>query len=137
MTYKEKGDPQDPNNHCGIALKETSARVMSIIIAKRLLKKFREINPSTQFGHIGWQEVLHIIKRALLLRHQHGQESYVVFVDLVKAFHIVNHDLLCKILQKYGLPPKLVATISKHFKSKPNQSNSLSSPKKGEKSQNM
>jgi hypothetical protein len=25
MLYKGKGDPQDPNNHCGIALKETSA----------------------------------------------------------------------------------------------------------------
>jgi hypothetical protein len=114
--YKGKGDPQDPNNHRGIALKETSAKVMSIIIARRLLKRFREINPSTQFGHIGCQEALHIIKRALLLRRQHGLESHAVFVDLVKAFDTVNQDLLCKILQKYGLPPKLVATISKLYK---------------------
>jgi hypothetical protein len=78
MMYKGQGDPQDPNNHRGIALKETSAKVMSIIIAKRLLKRFREINPSTQFSHIGCQEAQHIIKRALLLRRQHGLESHAV-----------------------------------------------------------
>jgi hypothetical protein len=114
--YKGKGDPQDPNNHRGIALKEMSAKVMSIIIAKRLQKGFREINPITQFGYIGCQEVLHIIKRALLLRHQHGIESYADFINLVKAFDTVNHKLMCQILIKYGLPPKLVATISKLYK---------------------
>jgi hypothetical protein len=113
--YKGKGNPQDPNNHCGIALKETSAKVMSIIIASRLLKRFSEINPTTQFGHIGCQEVLHVIKRALLLRRQHGLESYAIFINLVKAFDTVNHKLLCKILDKYGLPPRLIATISKLY----------------------
>ena len=34
--YKSKGDPQDPNNHRGIALKETSAKILSIILARRL-----------------------------------------------------------------------------------------------------
>ncbi len=88
---------------------------MSIIIARRLLKKFRDINPTTQFGHIGCQEALHIIKRALLLRRQHGLESYAMFIDLVKAFDTVNHKLMCQILLKYGLPPKLVANISKLY----------------------
>ncbi len=64
---------------------------MSIVIAKKLLEKFREINPTTQFGHIGCHAALHIIKRALLLRRQHGLESYTVFIDLIKAFNTVNH----------------------------------------------
>jgi hypothetical protein len=62
IIYKGKEDPQDPNNHWGIDLKETLAKVMSIVMAKRLLEKFREIYPTTQFGHIGCQEALHIIK---------------------------------------------------------------------------
>ena len=103
--YKGKGDPQDPNNHRGIALKETSAKVLSIILARRLLKRFHQLAPESQFGHIGCQEAQHILKRALLLRRQHGLESYAIFVDLVKAFDTVNHDLLCQILAKYGLPP--------------------------------
>jgi hypothetical protein len=33
IIYKGKGDPQDPKNHRGIALKETSAKILSIVIA--------------------------------------------------------------------------------------------------------
>jgi hypothetical protein len=31
--YKGKGDPQDPNNHRGIALKEMSGKILSIVLA--------------------------------------------------------------------------------------------------------
>ena len=115
VLYKGKGDPQDPNNSRGIALKETSAKVLSIVIAKRLLRRFKEIDPSSQFGHVGCQEAQHIIKKALLLRRQHGIESYAVFVDLVKAFDTVHHQLLCLILTKYGFPASLVETIRKLY----------------------
>jgi hypothetical protein len=98
VVYKGKGDPQDPNNSRGIALKETSAKVLSIILARQLMKCFKELNPATQFGHIGCQEAQHVIKRALLLRRQHGLESYAIFVDLVKAFDTVHHGLLRQIL---------------------------------------
>jgi hypothetical protein len=116
VLYKGKGDPQDPNNNRGIALKETSAKVLSIILARRLLKRFKEINPTSQFGHVGCQEAQHTIKRALLLRRQHGLESHAIFVDLVKAFDTVHHDLLCQILRKYGLPPPIVQNVKKLYK---------------------
>jgi hypothetical protein len=35
----------------------------------------------------------------------------VAFVDLVKAYDTANHDLLLKILEKYGAPLKFVAAI--------------------------
>ena len=37
--YKGKGDPQDPYNWCKICLKETTAKNLSIILSKRLLKR--------------------------------------------------------------------------------------------------
>ncbi len=37
--------------------------------------------------------------------------TFVAFVDLVKAYDTANHDLLLKILEKYGAPPKFVAAI--------------------------
>jgi hypothetical protein len=64
--YKGKGDPQDLNNHRGIALKEMSAKVLSIVIAQRLLKRFKQINPTSQFSHVRCQEAQHTIKEALL-----------------------------------------------------------------------
>ena len=114
--YKGKGDPQDPNNHRGICLKETSYKVMSIIIAQRLLQRLNEIGATTQFGHIGCQEAQHIIKRALLLRRQHGLETFALFVDLVKAFDTIQHTLLLQVLEKYGIPPSLKAVIKKMYK---------------------
>ena len=50
--YKGKGDPQESNNHRGIALKETSAKVLSIVLARRILTRLKQIKPVAQFGHI-------------------------------------------------------------------------------------
>jgi hypothetical protein len=116
MLYKGKGDIRDPNNHHGITLKETLTKVLSIIITKRLLHRLKQIGTNTQFGHVGCQEAQHILKRALLLRCQHGLESYAIFNDLVKVLDTINHDLLYAILERYGLPPVLVQNIAKLYK---------------------
>jgi hypothetical protein len=65
---------------------------------------------------IGCQEAQHTLKRALLLRRQHGLESYALFVDLVKAFDTVQHPLLFDILKKYGIPTTLIKVIEKMYK---------------------
>jgi hypothetical protein len=41
----------------------------------------------------------------------HHLPSCVAFVDLIKAYDTANHDLLLRILKKYGAPPKFVASI--------------------------
>jgi hypothetical protein len=41
----------------------------------------------------------------------HHLPSFVAFIDLVKAYDTANHDLIIKILEKYGAPPKFVAAI--------------------------
>ena len=116
VLYKGKGDAQDPNNYHRIARKETSEKVLSIILAKRLLLRFKQIKPTSQFGHIGCLEAQNIIKRALLIQRQHGLESFAIFVDLVKAFDTINHHILCQILSKYGLPPPVIQIVQKLYK---------------------
>jgi len=56
-----KGDPKDPNNWRGIHLKESTAKIVSIIIAKRLLKQLEQIGAPTLFGQVGCQEALHAL----------------------------------------------------------------------------
>lgn len=89
------------------------AKVSSIIIANRLLQRLKQIRTNNQFGHIRCQEAQHILKRALLLRCQHGLKSYVLFVDLVKAFDSVHQGLLYAILERYGLPPPIAQKVAK------------------------
>ena len=44
-----------------------------------------------------------------------NQDSFVLFVDIVKAFDSVNREMLWKILKKYGIPEKTIATIKKMY----------------------
>ena len=43
-------------------------------------------------------------------REKH-QNIYMAFLDLTKAFHTVNRDLLWKILHKFGCPPTFIAIL--------------------------
>ena len=53
------------------------------------------------------------IKTVLHTQHNHNLPSYAIFVDLVKAFDTVNHNMMLKILECYGSPPKLRYAISR------------------------
>jgi hypothetical protein len=48
---------------------------------------------------------------ALQLRKEHQQDTYLLFIDLIKAFDTANHDLLFAILKKYGAPRALIDVI--------------------------
>jgi hypothetical protein len=57
------------------------------------------------------QDGLFTLKTLLNAHKNHDLPSFVAFVDLVKAYDTANHDLLLKVLGKYGAPPKFVAAI--------------------------
>ena len=48
----------------------------------------------------------------LHLRHSHNLPTFVAFVDLLKAFDTVNHQIMMRILTRYGAPPKLCSAIA-------------------------
>ena len=50
------------------------------------------------------------------MRHNHNLPEYVTFVDIVKAFDTVNHDLLMEIFERCGAQPKLISSIIKMYK---------------------
>ena len=56
----------------------------------------------------GCMDAIFTIKSAIKKRSEHGLHSWVLFLDLVKAFDRVPRDLLWKILTKFGVPKKLV-----------------------------
>jgi hypothetical protein len=62
--YIRKGNQQNPNNHRGICLKETTAKNVSIIVHKRIQQQILKIGSNSQFGHIGCEEAQHMLKRA-------------------------------------------------------------------------
>jgi hypothetical protein len=55
------------------------------------------------------------LKSILHLQWQHNQDTYVVFADLVKAYDTYNHELMLKILEQYGAPPKFRDSIKRLY----------------------
>ena len=53
------------------------------------------------------QDGLFTLKTLLNAHTNHHLPSFVAFVDLVKAYDTTNHDLLLRILKKYGAPPRI------------------------------
>ena len=58
---------------------------------------------------------LHMLKTALTLRCQHSLDLHVLFINLVKAFNIVNHDMMWLILGKFGIPNNTIKGIKKLY----------------------
>jgi hypothetical protein len=46
---------------------------------------------------------------------EHNQESWVLFVDLVKAYDTVNREMLWKILKILGVPDNLIEVLQKLY----------------------
>ena len=55
------------------------------------------------------------LKVALQNLSESGQEAYVLFVDIIKAFDTVNREMLWQILARYGVPDHLVSVIKKLY----------------------
>jgi exonuclease III len=108
----KKGDLSDPNNLRGIALMEAAPKLAGIIIASLLNEHV--VLPDEDFAYQcgfvpdrGCPDGQMPIKLALQKRHQADLDSYVLFVDLVKAFDSVDRVALDGVLEKLGVPAKL------------------------------
>lgn len=73
------------------------------------------VGAHSQFSHFEWQETLHTLRNILITRLQQGKESFVLFVDLVKAFDSADHKVLFSILGRYGVPNSLIEVIDKIY----------------------
>ncbi|XP_076029772.1 uncharacterized protein LOC143018300 [Oratosquilla oratoria] len=43
--------------------------------------------------------------------HEQNRDLYLAFIDLRKAFDIVNREFLWSVLHKFGTPPKFLNTL--------------------------
>ena len=114
----KSGDRFDPNKWRGVDLMDIGAKVFSSLICKRLFKIIKKHGVKHQFGSspgFGCQDGTFTIKKILHTRHNHNLPSYAEFVDLVKAFDTFNQDMVLKILERYGAPPKLRSAISRMY----------------------
>lgn len=107
----KKGDLSDPSNHRGIMMLEVAYKVVAIVLHRRLTQVCETLDHESQCGfrpHRGTVDGIFSLKLALKKRREHGCESWVYFLDLVKAFDRVPRAVLWLVLAKLGVPPKIV-----------------------------
>ena len=117
---QKKGNTSDPNNWRAICLKDMSARLMSGIMNARPIQVIQEHGVKTQFGSqpgLGCLDGLYTLWSALTTRRYHNQPTWALFVNLVKAFDTVNHELLFKLLEQYGVPKDVASMMKRMYES--------------------
>ena len=106
----KKGDLSDPNNWRPIMLLDVLQKIMSSIIAQRLQDLLKIVGIEEQYGFLvgrGTTDGVFVVKEATNKRRNAGEDSWVLFVDLVKAFDSVPRDGMLAILQKFGIKGKM------------------------------
>ena len=87
---------------------------LASIIATRMNPIVGDFGLEEQWGSLnskGCQDALMSLKKALQTRCEHNVSTDVLFVDLVKAFDMVYHEFLFKVLHKYGYPSHFIDII--------------------------
>ena len=114
----KSGDLSNPNKWRGIALLDICSKAVSSIAATRLANHLKSFGIEEQAGSTpdkGCADATFTLKTALQTLREHDQESWVLFVDLVKAYDTVNREMLWKILKTLGVPESLIEVLKKLY----------------------
>ena len=93
---------------------EAAYKITAIILHDRLLPIEESLNHESQCGFRpgrGTMDAIFTVKMAMKKRWEHGLETWIMFLDLVKAFDRVPCELLWGVLRKFGVNEKLVRLL--------------------------
>ena len=95
---------QDVNDYRPILLLSTFSKILEKLMHKRLYKflEFHDIPYASQFGFRNNNSTLQITEK-IKDSIENGKFGCGVFIDLKKAFDTVNHTILIKKLEQYGI----------------------------------
>ena len=98
----------------GISLLDVVGKVLSRIIQGRLQVIAEKILPESQSGFRkgrGCEDMIFVARQLVEKVREHGESLYVLFVDLRKAYDSVPRQALWKVLEKYGVPEKMLNVV--------------------------
>jgi hypothetical protein len=95
-------------------LLEVVYKVVGNILKERIMVVSESLDHEQQCGFRparGCMDAVFNLKTALRKRREHGMETWVLLLDLVKAFDRVPRELLWSIMERFGFPEKIVSLL--------------------------
>jgi len=111
--YK-KNDPLECNNYRGIALLNTTYKVLSYCILDRIKPISEGILGDYQGGfrpNRSTTDLIFTIRQIFQKMWEFDKEVYTLFVDFEKAYDSIHRPTLFKILKEFNMPKKLINLI--------------------------
>ena len=110
----KSGDKADPSNCRGIQMLEVFYKILGNILKKRDRKISEKLDHESQCGfriERGTIDGVWNIRMTIDKRREHGCETWLLLLDLVKAFDRVPRSLLWKFMERLGYPPKFIKIL--------------------------
>ena len=89
-------------------------KVLAKVIKMRLQEVVEEVIPDSQCGFRqgrGCVNMIFCVKQLVEMSVEHNTNTYILFIDLRKAYDSVPHQALCSCLENYGIPPVMIEVI--------------------------
>lgn len=113
IIYK-KGDPNKLKNWRPITLLNTDYKILTGILSRRLGQILPNLIQETQKCAIKQRKISDILQNIQAVNdhaNERKREVMIISLDQEKAFDLINHTYLYKILESYRLPKHLVRVI--------------------------
>lgn len=110
----KKGDLTKCGNWRGITLMSVAAKVLGKVLIARISDG---VDAKLRKEQAGFRQGRSTIEQIFVLRNiveqaiEWNSSLYVCFVDYEKAFDSVDRETLWKIMESYGIPPKLIRMV--------------------------
>ena len=98
----KKGDLSLCKNWRAICLLDIVSKILSCVLVSRMQIVMKAEGLESQFGFRparGCADGLFTVMEGLRKRREHNLESWCCFIDLIKAFDLVNREALFRVLQ--------------------------------------
>ena len=110
----KKGDLQRCDNWRGISLLDVVGKVFARIIQERLQVIAERVLPESQSGFRrgrGCCDMIFVARQLLEKAREHQDSLFVLFVDLKKAYDSVPREALWQVLERCGVPPRMLKIV--------------------------